>query len=93
MDYLDQKTSKCHFDPKLQMAPFCRQRSICFLMIGNCRKVYTRGCVDDNIDICIKNKIFVITKIHFLFHELFKYFIFIMVYLQLSSKICILLYW
>ena len=44
--------------------------------------------VDDNIEICIRNKIFVNTMINFLFHELFKYFIFIMVYLQLSSKIC-----
>ena len=64
-----------------------------FFILGNCWQVYTFGCVEDNIDICIKHKIFIFTKINFLFHKLFKYLIFVIVYLQLSSKICMLLYW
>ena len=31
------------------------------------------GCVDGNIDICIENKIFVITKLNFFFHKLLRY--------------------
>ena len=30
------------------------------------------GCVDGNIDICIENKIFVITKLNFFFHKLLR---------------------
>ena len=31
------------------------------------------GCVDDNINMCIENKIFVIPKLNFFFHKLLKY--------------------
>ena len=66
---------------------------ICFFYVRNLPESLTFGCVNDNTDIYIKNKIFVLTKINVLFHKLFDYLIFIMVYLQLSSKICMLLYW
>ena len=59
----------------------------------NCRKVYTFWSVNGNIEICIKNKIFGITTVKFFFHKLFKYCIFIMVYLQIFTMVTYFLRW